>query len=419
MAADRPVAILHAPADVGGNAYGLSRAERELGLVSDVAVFSPGSLGYGYDLDLRAGIERPVWLRLARRADFLRRAVRRYDIFHFNFGLTLLTVRQLGHVADELALLRRLGKTVLVTYQGCDVRPKASCPCRNPGCLATHQYRQPAANRALRYADRVFFLNPDLRHWLPGARFVPYASVDARELRQVPAPDGDELVVAHAPTDRDVKGTAHVISAVEALRQEGVSVRLDLIEHVTHDEALSRLAAADLVVDQLVLGWYGAVAVEAMALGRPVLAYIREDEAEDNPVWLEAPDRPHDRRDAGGGSPASRRRPGRAARSRRRRTAVRGGGARSAPDRPHRAGRPCPDPGRRRYAGVGASALSQSSALSARQIPAGSRHEPALASRSIASASYRSRAREPSSSSTARMRSRKASLESQRCCGGS
>jgi glycosyltransferase involved in cell wall biosynthesis len=289
VSADRPAAILHAPADVGGNAYGLSRAERELGLVSDVAVFSPGVLGYGYDLDLRAGIERPVWLRLARRADFLRRAVRKYDVFHFNFGLTLLTVRQLGHVADELALLRRLGKTVLVTYQGCDVRPKASCPCRNPGCLATHQYRQPAANRALRYADRVFFLNPDLRHWLPGARFVPYASVDARKVQPVAAPDAEELVVAHAPTDRLVKGTAHVISAVEALRQEGVSIRLDLIEDVTHHEALHRLAAADVVVDQLVLGWYGAVAVEAMALGRPVLAYIREDEPEDNPFGSKLP----------------------------------------------------------------------------------------------------------------------------------
>ena len=47
MAADRPVAILHAPADVGGNAYGLSRAERELGLDSDVAVFSPGPSATG------------------------------------------------------------------------------------------------------------------------------------------------------------------------------------------------------------------------------------------------------------------------------------------------------------------------------------------------------------------------------------
>lgn len=283
MSAERTPAILHAPADVGGNAYGLSRAERELGLQSDVAVLAPGPFGYGFDIDLHAGSDHPVWVRLARRARFLRRAVREFDIFHFNFGLTLLTVRQLGTVRDELALLKRLGKMVLVTYQGCDVRPKAACPCRKPACFAEDRYRQPAAQRALEHADRVFYLNPDLRQWLPGARFMPYASVDPRQVEPVGAPEGSELVVAHAPTDRDVKGTRHVVEAVDSLRGEGVALRLDLIEGVTRAEVLERLAAADLVVDQLLMGWYGAFAVEAMAIGRPVLAQIREEEPEDNP----------------------------------------------------------------------------------------------------------------------------------------
>jgi glycosyl transferase family 1 len=283
VGAETPQAILHAPADVGGNAYGLSRAERELGLRSDVAVLAPGPFGYGFDIDLHAGGDRAVWLRLARRARFLQRAVREYDVFHFNFGLTLLTVRQFGIVRDELALLKRLGKTVLVTYQGCDVRPKAACPCRKPACFAEDRYRQPAARRALEHADRIFYLNPDLRQWLPGARFLPYASVDPRQIEPVGAPEGSELVVAHAPTDRDVKGTSHVVEAVESLRREGVALRLDLIEGVTRVQVLERLAAADLVVDQLLMGWYGALAVEAMAIGRPVLARIREEQAADNP----------------------------------------------------------------------------------------------------------------------------------------
>jgi len=285
---ERP-GILHAPADVGGNAYGLSRAERELGLRSDVAVFAPGPFGYGFDVDLHAGADQPLWRRFARRAAFLRRAAREYDVFHFNFGLTLLQVRQLGVVVDELALLKRAGKTVLVTYQGCDVRPKASCPCRHPECFAGARYRQPAAERALRLADRVFFLNPDLRHWLPGATFVPYASVDARRIEAAPLPEREELLVAHAPSDRQVKGTRHVEEAVEKLRREGHPVRLDLIEGVTRDEVLARVTEADVVVDQLLIGWYGAFAVEAMALGRPVLAYIREDEPEDNPFGASLP----------------------------------------------------------------------------------------------------------------------------------
>jgi glycosyltransferase involved in cell wall biosynthesis len=283
------VRILHAPTDVGGNAFGLSRAERELGFVSDVAVFSPGPFGYGYDIDLRAGIDQPVWRRMLRRARFLLKAVDDYDLFHFNFGQTILTVRQLGHVADELGWLKRRGKTVFVTYQGSDVRPEARCPCDHDWCRAAEPYRQPAAQRFLARADRVFYLNPDLREWLPGARFVPYASVDPRTVSPVPLPEHDELVVVHAPSDRAVKGTRHVVEAVERLRRDGVPIRLDLVEGVTQDEVLRKIAAADVVVDQLLLGWYGAFAVESMAVGRPALAYIREDEPDDNPFGERLP----------------------------------------------------------------------------------------------------------------------------------
>jgi hypothetical protein len=264
-------------------------AERELGLESRVAVMAPGPFGYEHDVDVGAGVDQPVWRRLIRRARFLRQAVHDYDLFHFNYGQTLLTVRQLGFVFDEIALLKRLGKTVFVTYQGCDVRPKASCPCRQPHCFAEDRYRRPAAQRVLRHADRVFYLNPDLRHWLPGARFTPYASVDTRRVEPVPPPDSEEVVVAHAPTRTDVKGTLHVVEAVERLRTEGVPIRLDLVRGVSRDEVLAHCASAHIIVDQLLLGWYGALAVEGMALQRPVLANIREEEPEDNPFGEELP----------------------------------------------------------------------------------------------------------------------------------
>jgi hypothetical protein len=82
--------------------------------------------------------------------------------------------------------------------------------------------------------------------------------------------------VLHAPSQRGAKGTRYVLSAVERLRSEGHAFRFALIEGLPHEEALRRYAEADLVVDQLLYGWYGALAVEAMALGKPVIAYIRE-----------------------------------------------------------------------------------------------------------------------------------------------
>src|SRR5215217_1584032 len=219
------VRVLHAPTDVGGNAFGLSHAERELGFKSDVAIFSPGPFGYGYDIDLHAGIDQPVWRRMLRRMRFLSKVVDDYDVFHFNFGQSILTVRQLGFVIDELGWLKRRGKAIFVTYQGSDIRPAARCPCGQRWCLDAEPYRQPAAKRFLAHADRVFYLNPDLREWLPGARFVPYASVDPKLVSPVPLPERDELVVVHAPTDRAVKGTQYVIDAIDSLQRAGVRIR--------------------------------------------------------------------------------------------------------------------------------------------------------------------------------------------------
>jgi glycosyltransferase involved in cell wall biosynthesis len=86
-----------------------------------------------------------------------------------------------------------------------------------------------------------------------------------------------------------VKGTRHVLAAVEQLRAQGAAVELDLIEGVARKEVLRRVREADIVVDQLLSGWYGGFAVEAMALGKPVVCHIREAVSEDNPFGAELP----------------------------------------------------------------------------------------------------------------------------------
>ena len=59
-----------------------------------------------------------------------------------------------------------------------------------------------------------------------------------------------------------------------------LGVELDLIEGVKHDEARRRYAQADVIVDQLVVGWYGLFAIESMATARPVVTYLHEDAVE-------------------------------------------------------------------------------------------------------------------------------------------
>ena len=47
---------------------------------------------------------------------------------------------------------------------------------------------------------------------------------------------------------------------------------------MSNREARKIYESADLLVDQLLCGWYGGLAVELMALGTPVVCYIREED---------------------------------------------------------------------------------------------------------------------------------------------
>jgi len=291
MLARRPARILHAPWNIGGNPVGLSRAERELGFRSDVVVLEQHPFGYQADIDLDiAGIINKETDR--RRFRFVLKAALRYDVFHFNFGQTIVQSLHEGRLRTEVPWLKRLGKTVLATFQGDDARPPEANPFAGydeAGLAEQRVFQAQRRDLMLRYADRVFFLNPDLRQWLPGAEFRPYASFDPRSVEPSPLPGNPELVVAHAPSARSQKGSAEVVEAVAALRDEGVAVRLDLIEGVPRTEVLKRTHRADVVVDQLSIGWYGGYAVEAMSLARPVLCNIKEEDPSDNPFGDDLP----------------------------------------------------------------------------------------------------------------------------------
>ena len=67
------------------------------------------------------------------------------------------------------------------------------------------------------------------------------------------------------------------MKAVEDLKREGYEIELDLVRNLPHQEALKHYRQADIVVDQLLVGWYGVFAIECMALGKPVCVYIQRE----------------------------------------------------------------------------------------------------------------------------------------------
>ncbi|MBM3676820.1 MAG: glycosyltransferase [Actinobacteria bacterium] len=117
-----------------------------------------------------------------------------------------------------------------------------------------------------------------LYHW--DTLMLAHFSIDLEEWHPLPAPPaapGAPLRVLHAPNHRHIKGSAHVVAAVERLRAEGVLIELTLLEAVPNTRVREAIAEADVVVDQLVIGWYAMFALEAMAMEKPVLCHLRPD----------------------------------------------------------------------------------------------------------------------------------------------
>ena len=181
--------------------------------------------------------------------------MRNFDVFHFHAGLTLAPRRV------TLPLLKARRKGIVFQSWGSDLRR-----------------RNASEVSYLRSAGAVIVGSYLTRRLAPRGRWPEYDVVPPAlvldDWKPSPTEPGETLRIAHAPSKRAVKGTEAVLAAVESLRAKGAPVELDLIEGVPNAEARLRYAAADVVVDQLRVGWYGMFAIESMALAKPVVVHL-------------------------------------------------------------------------------------------------------------------------------------------------
>jgi len=225
------------------------QALRRKGIDARLVVFNtqPAHPEADEDLHLPPG---PAWRRQAMQFRALAKLLPSTDVFHFYFGLTLVPKR------IQFPILKAARKKSLFHFVGSDIRGKTPDELAY-GCLA----------------DAQIVGSYDAARWIREAEVVP-PGIDLSAIEPVPPRAGGPVRVAHAALSRRRKGTDLVVAACEELGLE-----LDVIENVRHDEVGSRLARADIVVDQLNSGWYGLFAIEAMAYGKPVVGYIHDEAA--------------------------------------------------------------------------------------------------------------------------------------------
>ena len=291
-----PPRVLWGPIPLLTTAY-LARASRLHGYASDSLVFHV----YGnnardeFDIALDRFDRIPFVGRLVPYATFLWAGLR-YDGFGFFFDGGLLWASPFW--SAELPLLKFAGKKVIVLPYGSDARLPSKTRAMDRWNAYTdvaegaEDRRQEDVQAHLdafgRWAD-VVLGNNDLVEDLPRLDGVMPYPIDLEDWAPVPEEDDGVVTVVHSSNHRHYKGTRFVIDAVEQLRGEGLPVELDIVEGVPLAEARARYATADVVAGDFLLGGYANFGVEAMALGKPLLSYLRPRTARFHPEWAQSP----------------------------------------------------------------------------------------------------------------------------------
>lgn len=201
-----------------------------------------------------------------------------FDLFHFHYNSTMTE----DH--SDLSVLSAMGKPMIMHYWGNDVRMRSIASQNNPYVYAEDS---PPDDVIL---ERLTFFSSYIRHaivqdyevyayvapYYQHVHVIPIAiNLDDFPLSMSSSPNRKPLII-HAPTNPAFKGTAYIEAAIDRLKGK-YDFDYVRIEKMSHQEAAKMYRKADIVVDQILCGSYGLFSVEAMALGKPVIAYIRED----------------------------------------------------------------------------------------------------------------------------------------------
>jgi hypothetical protein len=286
---DRPLRVFHLPANISsvmsGNVAGLRAAGVEArGLVVGAHPIVDDAGLEVVDIHATPGTLRWLHKRVIIQRAFLR-GLAWADVVHWYFDAHVLPF------SCDIARVGAMRMPAVIQLLGSDARNPLIEMADNPWYASawdsgyeSRPYESARRSRRLQSScARAGFA------FAPNTGLVQYVLPEYRDRvtvvdRPVPVqtivprysdPVAQRPLVVHAPTAPVCKGTPHVLAAVERLRAEGLPFDFRLIENLPHREAQALIAQADVVVDQVVLGDFGVLALEALAHGKPVIAWVK------------------------------------------------------------------------------------------------------------------------------------------------
>jgi glycosyltransferase involved in cell wall biosynthesis len=288
--------IYHGPKNITGIGRYLADWQRSHGAKADFIVYDDDTTRQNHHrnlhLESKSGLGA-AWTKLV----FTAKCLRDYDVFHFYFGESLLSLGLKWPLPFnlDLPLLRLFGKTIVMTYCGSDIRLQEVERRRNPYAKLVEEAgkfgRGYDRRKKLRMRWQSLFVD----------RFTAVRNLYAHAITSIPErkierhievnttvdigayPPGEcttkeTPVIVHAPSSPKFKGTEYIEAAVAELEREGYKFEYRRLHGVPNDEA-HRIyrEEADIIVDQILGGGFGTLAVEGMYYGRPVCCYLIDE----------------------------------------------------------------------------------------------------------------------------------------------
>ena len=274
--------LLIGPANSAGQGYQWARAaDRRLKDTSVISMRGINSNVFAPRVDL--AVPTAVYQRSATWHERFEDYLSQQSHIMWESGLPLLGRRYGSAAAKELSVFRARGVDAALIFHGSDIRPPAQHAETSPwspfksrsGLTQTLEDTASSNAELAARSDAVVFVStPDQLRWLPTATWLPVV-VDMTQWRPVEAGDNrvGPPVVAHAPSQKWLKGTDQIEPMLRRLSAEGV-IEYRQIVGIPHASMPAFYGTADIVLDQFVLGIYGVAACEAMAAGRIVMSHV-------------------------------------------------------------------------------------------------------------------------------------------------
>ncbi|MBS4194208.1 glycosyltransferase family 4 protein [Lederbergia citri] len=201
-----------------------------------------------------------------------------YDVFHYHYGTTL------SPDFSDLPELKRRNKKMIMHHWGNDVRFHDQARKNNPyvytGDSPPNEVIHDKLTKITAFIKEAivqdYEVNEYVKDYYEKVHVLPIA-IDLEQFHpNYPSTTKEKPLILHAPTNPDFKGTYYIEKIIEKLKQE-YNFEYKRIEKMSHEEVINIYKDADIIIDQVLCGSYGLLSVESMALGKPVLTYIRPD----------------------------------------------------------------------------------------------------------------------------------------------